>query len=153
MTMKEKVLEAFKALGFKLEDFGGTAYGFHYEGRSFLFLPNEDDEEFLSIAFPCVLDHDDVDQETFNEAMKTMNSTLKYVKTYEAFDGLTMFYERELVGDEDLMEVIRRMVLHLEAGYFFLHHRLLSSNDDEDSGSDDEYDVTEIAESDDGDVA
>ena len=28
MTMKEKMLEAFKALGFKVEDLDGTAYGF-----------------------------------------------------------------------------------------------------------------------------
>lgn len=153
MTMKEKVLETFKALGFKLDDLGGTAYGFHYEGRSFLFLPNDEDEEFLNIAFPCVLEHDDVDEETFNGAMEKMNSTLKYIKTYEAFGGLTMFYERELIGGEDMKEVVRRMILHLEAGYFFLHRRLLSTTDDDDSDGTDDSDVTEIFESSDEDVA
>lgn len=151
--MNEKILDAFKALGFKMEDLDGTAFGFRYEGRNFLLLPNEEDEEFLNIALPCVLETGDVDEETFNETMDKLNSTLKYVKTYKAFGGLTLFYERDLIGDVDLKAVIRRMIQHLEAGHFFLHHRLLSSNDDEDSGSDDEYDVTEIAESDDGDVA
>ena len=153
--MKEKILEAFKALGLKVEDLDGTAYGFHYEGRSFLLLPNEDDDEFLNIALPCVLEKDDVDEETFIEAMEKLNSTLRYVKAYKAFGGMTLFYERELSGEEDLKEVIRRMVYHLEAGHFFLHHRLLGSNDDGDSSSEggSDSDITEMIESKDEDVA
>ena len=151
--MKEKILDAFKALGLKLVDLDGTALGFRYEGRSFLLLPNEGDEEFLNIALPCVVETCDVDEEIFNEVKDKLNSTLKYVKTYKAFGGLTMFYERELIGSEDLKEVIRRMILHLEAGHFFLHHRLLSTNDDDDSGSTGNCDVTEIIESSDEEVA
>ena len=154
MTMKEKILEAFKALGFKVEDLDGTAYGFHYEGRNFLLLLNEEDEEFLNIALPCVLEPDDVDEQVFNEAMEKVNSTLRYVKAYKAFGGMTLFYERELSGGEDLKEVIRRMILHIEAGHFFLHHRLLKSKDDDgDSGSEGCSDGTEVAESNDGEVA
>ena len=151
--MKEKIFDAFKALGFKLEDLDGTALGFHYEGRSFLLLPSEEDEEFLNIALPCVLETDDVDEETFNEAKERLNSTLKYVKTYKAFGGLTLFYERELIGGEDLKDVIRRMILHLEAGHFFLHHRLLRTGDDGDNGSTDDSDVTDVEESNDEEVA
>jgi len=150
--MKEKILDAFKALGFKLEDLDGTALGFHYEGRSFLLLPNEEDEEFLNIALPCVLEKDEVDEDTFIEAMERLNATLKYVKTYKAFGGLTLFYERELMEDEDLKGVIRRMIMHLEAGHFFLHHRLLSTNDD-DGGNTGNPDVTEIIENNDEEVA
>lgn len=153
MTMKEKIFDAFKALGFKLEDLDGNALGFHYEGRSFLLLSNEEDEGFLNIALPCVLESDDVDEKTFNEAIEKLNSALKYVKTYYAFGGLTMFYERELIGDENLKDVIRRMILHLEAGHFFLHHCLLGSNNDGDSGSTDNSDVCDITESSDEEVA
>ena len=87
------------------------------------------------------------------EAMERLNATLKYVKTYKAFGGLTLFYERELMEDEDLKGVIRRMIMHLEAGHFFLHHRLLSTNDGDDSGSTGNSDVTEIIESSDEDIA
>ncbi len=151
--MKEKFFEAFKALGFKLEDLDGTALGFHYEGRSLLILPNEGDEEFLNIALPCVVETGDIGEEKYNEVKEKLNSTLKYVKTYNAFGGLTMFYERELIGNEDLKDVIRRMILHLEAGHFFLHHRLLSHNDDGDSDSFGNSDVTEIIDSSDEDLA
>ena len=153
MTMKEKILEAFKALGFKVEDLDGTAYGFHYEGRNFLLLLNEEDEEFLNIALPCVLEPDGVDEQEFNETMEKVDSTLRYVKAYKALGGMTLFYERELSGEEDLKEVIRRMILHIEAGHFFLHHRLLKSKDDGDSGSEVGSDGTEVAESNDGEVA
>lgn len=151
--MKEKFLDAFKALGFKLEDLDGTAFGFHYEGRSLLLLPNKEDEEFLNIALPCVVETGDVDEKKFNEVKEKLNSILKYVKTCEAYGGLTMSYERELIGNEDLKDVIRRMIYHLEAGHFFLHHRLLSTNDDGDSGCNDDSDLSEKIESCDEDVA
>lgn len=151
--MKEKIFEAFKALGFKVEELDGTAYGFHYEGRNFLLLPNVEDEEFLNIALPCVLEQDDVAEQVFTELMEKLNSTLRYVKAYKAFGGMTLFYERELSGDEDLKEVIRRMIYHLEAGHFFLHHRLLKSNDDGDSGSEGDSEVTDVTENKDEEVA
>ena len=71
----------------------------------------------------------------------------------QAFGGLTLFYERELIGGEDLKDVIRRMILHLEAGHFFLHHRLLSTGDDGDSGGIGDSDVTDVEESNDEEVA
>ena len=153
MTMKEKILEVFKTLGFKVEDLDGTAYGFHYEGRNFLLLLNEENEEFLKIALPCVLEVDDVDEKMFTEVMEKQNSTLPYVKAYKEFGGMSLSYERELCGGEDLREVIRRMILRLEYGHFFLHHRLLKSKDDGDSGSEGGSDGTEVAESNDGEVA
>ena len=46
--MKEKILEAFANLGFKLEDADGMGYVFDYEGIRFLYMYNENDENFLS---------------------------------------------------------------------------------------------------------
>ena len=50
--MKEKILEAFANLGFKLEDADGMGYVFDYEGIRFIYMYNENDENFLSIALP-----------------------------------------------------------------------------------------------------
>jgi len=150
--MKQKILDAFKALGFGMEELDETAYGFHYEGKSYLFLPNAEDENFLNIALPCVLEADDVDETVFNEAMEKMNSTLKYVKTYRAFGGMTIFYERELFGDEDLERVISRMILHLESGLYFLHRNLIGSTSDGDASEVDDSDDSETTENSD-DVA
>ena len=145
--MKEKILEAFKALGCKTKEFDETAYGFSYEGRNYLFLPNEKDEDFLNIDLPCVVEESETDDETFYQIMDKLNSALKYVKAYKAFEGITLFYERELIGDEDLKMVIRRMVLRLDAGLYILHHDIITDDDDDcDSDDNDDADVCDEAE-------
>ena len=54
--MKEKILEAFRELGFKLEEEEGMGYRFHYEGLNLLYMYNENDEEFLNIALSCIVE-------------------------------------------------------------------------------------------------
>ena len=53
--MKEKILDAFKALGFEMEELEGFGYGFEYEGKHFLYMYNEDDEDFLNLAVCSIL--------------------------------------------------------------------------------------------------
>ena len=133
--MKEKILEAFKALGFEMEELGGLGYGFEYEGNHFIYMYNEDDEEFLNIALPAVLDMDDEKDVDFYQVMDKINGTLKYVKAYKLNDSMWLFYERELFGDEDLKQILSRMILHLEAGLMFLRRAMASSKEDSDSAS------------------
>ncbi len=54
--MKEKILEAFRDLGFKLEEEEGMGYCFNYEGLNLLYMYNESDEEFLTIALPGIVE-------------------------------------------------------------------------------------------------
>ena len=117
--MKEKILEAFAELGFKLEQMDDFGYGFSYEGTNFIIMLNSDDEEFLNICVPGIYDLEEESPLTFIELMNKINSTLKYIKAYELGKSIWLFYERELFGDEDLMKVISRMILHLEAGLMF----------------------------------
>ncbi len=134
--MKEQILDAFKALGFEMEELEGFGYGFRYEGKSYLYMYNEDDEDFLNISIPAVLDLDDEDNVGFYQVMDKLNSTLKYVKANKFDDSMWLFYERELFGGEDLKLVLSRMILHLEAGFDFLNRALESSDDDSDTVSD-----------------
>lgn len=62
--MKEKILEAFDNLGFNLEDNESLGYHFYYEGINFLYMYNEDDEDFLNIAVPGIYDLEDDNKET-----------------------------------------------------------------------------------------
>lgn len=117
--MKEKILEAFGNLGFKLEDAGNGGYSFTYEGLNLLLLYNENDEDFLNIALPGIIEADDGKVLQICALMEKINSTLKYVKANLFGDSVWMFYERELLGGEDLPQVISRMILHLEAGLQF----------------------------------
>ena len=116
--MKEKILEAFENLGFNLEYNDTLGYSFFYEGINFLYMYNEDDETFLNISVPGIYDLED-GKETYDVLKEKINSTLKYVKAYTLCNSLWIFYERDLLGNEDLEEVIRHMILHLAAALMF----------------------------------
>lgn len=116
--MKEKILEAFENLGFNLEYNDTLGYSFFYEGINLLYMYNEDDEAFLNISVPGIYDLED-GKETYDVLKEKINSTLKYVKAYTLCNSLWIFYERDLLGNEDLEEVIRRMVLQLAAALMF----------------------------------
>ena len=142
--MKEKILEAFRELGFKLEEEEGMGYCFNYEGLNLLYMYNENDEEFLNIALPGIVEVEEDRMLQICALLEKINSTLKYVKTYMLGNSVWLFYERELIeqreqsrtcsdyaesrekktegqllGEEDLKTVISRMILHLEAGLAF----------------------------------
>ena len=142
--MKEKILEAFRDLGFKLEEEEGMGYCFNYEGLNLLYMYNENDEEFLNIALPGIVEVEEDKMLQICALLEKINSTLKYIKAYMLGNSVWLFYERELIeqreqsrtcsdyaesrekktegqlcGEEDLMTVISRMILHLEAGLVF----------------------------------
>ena len=76
--------------------------------------------------------------------LEKINSTLKYVKTYMLGNSVWLFYERELFGEEDLMMVISRMILHLEAGLVFARKAMAEIEETMTNGSSD--DITDDAE-------
>ena len=162
--MKEKILEAFRDLGFKLEEEEGMGYCFNYEGLNLLYMYNESDEEFLNIALPGIVEVEDDKMLQICALLEKINSTLKYIKAYMLGNSVWLFYERELIeqreqsrtcsdyaesrgkktesqlcSEEDLMTVISRIILHLEAGLVFARKAMAeieetmandSSNDD-----------------------
>ena len=94
--MKEKILEAFRDLGFKLEEEEGMGYCFNYEGLHLLYMYNENDEEFLNIALPGIVEVEEDRMLQICALLEKINSTLKYVKTYMLGNSVWLFYEREL---------------------------------------------------------
>lgn len=135
--MKEKILAAFENLGFNLEDNESLGYHFYYEGINFLYMYNEDDEDFLNISVPGIYDLEEDNKGHYDALKEKINSTLKYVKAYTIGNGLWLFYERELLGNEDLEEVIRNMILHLAAALMFARDSIEKiENGESDEGSD-----------------
>ena len=71
-------------------------------------------------------------------------------------NSVWLFYERELFGEEDLMTVISRMILHLEAGLSFARKAMTEieetmtndSSDDDTAESAEEIDAEEITDDD-----
>lgn len=143
--MKEKILEAFADLGFKLEGEEGVGYFFHYEGLNLLYLYNENDEEFLNIALPGIVEVEEDKVLQICALSEKINSTLKYVKAYIFGNKVWLFYERELLGEEDLTTVISRMILHLEAGHIFARKAMAEIEETmaNDTSNDDAADAAE----------
>lgn len=135
--MKEKILAAFENLGFNLEDIESLGVSFNYEGINYLYMYNEDDENFLNISVPSIYDLEKDNKEKYEKLKEKINSTLKYVKAYTISDSLWLFYERDLLGNEDLEEVIRCMILHLAAALMFARDSIEKiDNGESDEGSD-----------------
>ncbi len=135
--MKEKILAAFENLGFNMEDTESLGYTFNYEGINFLYMYNEDDENFLNISVPGIYDLEENNKEKYEELKEKINSTLKYIKAYTLGDSLWLFYERDLSNNDDLEEVIRCMILHLAAALVFARDTIEEmDNGESDKGSD-----------------
>lgn len=111
--MKEKILETLNNLGFSLTEVGTLDYAFKYEGINFLYMYNEDDEKFLNLSIPGIYDLDKEDIIKYYTLCEKINSTLKYVKAYTFNDNLWLFYERELFENDDLEELLSRMIHEL----------------------------------------
>lgn len=135
--MKEQILNTFAAMGFQLEEMEGFGYGFQYEGINYLYMPNDDDEDFLNIAVPAIVEINDENIHAAHLLMDKLNSTLKYVKANKLGDSLWLFYERELYGGEDFEKLLSRMILHLEAALNFYRNAMANIKEELDSTDDD----------------
>lgn len=134
--MKEKVLEALSNLGFTTEQIDDNAYNFKYEGLSLFYLYNPNDEEFLSIALPGVYDFDENEAGKYCALTECINSSMKYIKAYTVNNDMWILYEREILEGENLEEIIRRMIFHLQAGLLALRKAIDSHDSDGEKGSD-----------------
>ncbi|MCH5174542.1 MAG: hypothetical protein J1F40_01480 [Prevotellaceae bacterium] len=130
--MKEKILNAFQNLGFAMEYMEEVGYGFDYESLHYLWM-NNGDEEFLCITIPAVFDKSDSDELEFYQVIDKLNSTLKYVKVNEVNNSMWLFYEREMIGDEDFEKLLPKMIFHLEHAVRFLRNGGQNTNNDNDA--------------------
>lgn len=145
--MKEKVVEALRELGFILDEVEGIGYHFKFETVNMFYL-NSDDEQFVSIIVPGILDVEEHDMELIYKTMDKVNSTLKYVKAYLWSESITLTYEREMFGEEKLEEMLGGMIVQLESALRFTRNvveHLQNEMDNTDAGDevDDDEDVEE----------
>lgn len=118
-VMQEKILEAFENLGFKMQPAESAGFIFEYEGNKFLYMSHNNDEEFFSISLPSFYDFEEDNATIYNALSEKINSTLKYVKAYTLGNSMWLFYERELLGEDDFEKLIYHMIMHLDAALLF----------------------------------
>ena len=131
---KELVLSTIEELGFsvKCDDFG---YVFEYEKVFVLYLPDEDDENFLRFALPNIYDITEENKPFVLEVVNETNIALKYSKTCAYDDCVCVYYEHRLFGGEHMEDVIRHILLVLQATAFLFLRKI--EGDDTLPGADD----------------
>jgi len=143
--MKEKILAAFEELGFKLDEVDSTGYSFRYESANMLWLWSADDEDFLNIALPGIYGDEGAEASHLCALSERITSTLKFVKAYIVADTVWLFYERELMGGEDIPLLLSRMILRLESALTFAHQAIKEMEEETGIGDEDE-DVETVAD-------
>ena len=140
---KEKVLTQLVELGFALEEAGEYGYFFRFEGLNVLYMPDDDDENFLRFALPSIYDVTEENKDLVLEVVNNTNMTIKYSKTCVFGDDVWIFYEYRLFGEDNLEDIIEHSMRLLQATFFLFHRKVegddsLPSEDDEENDNDDE---------------
>lgn len=125
--MKEKILSAFKKLGFNLKPVDECEdcnhFEFEYEGATYLYLYSTNDPSFFNVALPGVLDLDEESEDVYYSILESVNSEMKYVKAYTVNRRLWIFYECETGEDADFEDLVHRVVLRIEAAHVFMKRK------------------------------
>lgn len=86
---------------------------------------------------PGAYDFDEDDAGKHCALTESINSALKYIKAYNIDKSMWFFYERKILEGENIEDIIRRMIFHLQAGLLVLRKTIDSydsNGEDEDDG-------------------
>lgn len=131
MEKTELILKELRALGLELEEV--TDIGFHFicENSHFLFMPCENDENFLRFAIPGIFEVTEENRLFLLDIANKTNMDLKYVKAVIMDnETLWLFLEYRMVGEQsldELLEFIIRMLLYCKQ--YVIRH--IHGDDDE----------------------
>lgn len=126
--MKQKIINAFKVLGFELEPLEDFGYSFEYEGVTYIWLKSPDDH-FLNLSIPGLLKKSDTDELTYYKLIDKLNSTMKFVKVNNLYDKIWLFYEHQLTDEEDIEQTISDMIITLD-GSFMMYREVMKAADE-----------------------
>ena len=146
MKQTNIVLEQLRSMGFDPTPADELGYMFRYEGLDLLYIPDEDDEEFLRIVVPNIFEVTDENRADVLEAIQSTALTLKYSKVAIVFQSsVWAIYEHRLCPADDMTELLEHIIRVLDATTFVFHRKVSGDDDIEerndvavDDGSDDD---------------
>lgn len=116
MNQKEIILDQLKAMGFEPIELGDVGFVFKYEDMNYLYMPDDDDEQFLRIVIPHLFEVTDENRVSVLEAMHETGIMLKYAKVCIMYENSTWaIYEHRLTSTENLPELLEHIIRVLEA--------------------------------------
>lgn len=116
MDYRKTVLEHLSSMGFEPAEIEGIGYVFAYEDINILYMPDEDDENFLRISIPSIFDVTEENLEAVLEAAQETSLLLKYTKINIMHkSSVWAVYEHYLVSEENMDELLEHMIRALLA--------------------------------------
>lgn len=116
MNQKEIILDQLKAMGFEPIELEDVGYVFKYEDMNYLYMPDDDDEQFLRIVIPHLFEVTDENRVAVLEAMHETGLMLKYAKVCIMYENAAWaIYEHCLNSTENLPELLEHIIRVLEA--------------------------------------
>ena len=81
MNLKELTQEYLRKEGFCPEE---TEFGLYFkcEGKNFLLIYDDDDEQYFRLMMPCIFEMTDENEDEVYRAMNEVNSSVKVIKAY-----------------------------------------------------------------------
>ncbi len=108
MKTTERVLDFLKTQGFcpEVDEHGGII--FKYQMATFLFINNDEDEEFFQLAMPHIYQVTDDNRDIVLEAANKTNTSMKVAKISVMDDSVWAFFEILLDQSPDVKDIIPR---------------------------------------------
>lgn len=125
MNQKEIILEQLNAMGFEPVELGDAGFVFKYEDLNYLYMPDEDDEQFLRIAIPHLFEVTEENRVAVLEAMHETSLLLKYAKVNIMYESATWaVYEHRLTTTDNLSELLEHIIRVLEAAAHVFYKKI-----------------------------
>ena len=115
MKTSERVLEFLRQQGFCPEvdpDNGNIV--FKYQMRTFIYINNDEDEDFFQLALPGIMDVTEDNRELVLEAANKTNFAIKVIKCCIPHDDVWVFFEILLDSSPEVQDIIPRALAILQ---------------------------------------
>ena len=121
MKTTEMVMNFLKEQGFcpQVDEKGSII--FKYQMSTFIFMNNDDDEEFFQLAFPSIFDVTEENRELVLETANKINCRLKVAKVNVPNDDVWVLFEVILDQSPEVGSIIERglnILMHTRQAFY-----------------------------------
>ncbi len=125
MNQIELIEEQLQKLGFETRKIEDVGYIFNYNELNYLYMPDENDENFLRISVPQIYDVTDENRLGILNVVQDTNCAMKYIKAIViGSDSVWLFYEYRLFSNEQLGDILEHMISALHAAYMIFQQKV-----------------------------
>lgn len=127
--IKENVLSALNALGFrpeKIEEFG---YRIDYEGFTILYSEEEDESKSIYFISPGVYEITAANRAAVLEAMIALTCDIKYVQPVIVFDDRVWLNYQHYIGDNEVTPELVEHMIHVLAVATVKFHNIINQEE------------------------